>query len=212
MFERNLLFQSLNKVNDSVLITNAECIILFSNSTYKETRLANDAKIIGKHFGDESLKICDARQCEEISTNCKARKIWTGVIRGKQGGGIVQSDSLTVTPMFDTNGHLEFMLFVMHNITNELVKERNIQHLNKLETLRQVLGDISHDFKNILMAISIYAELLQDDANLSENSRKYLESIRNEIIRAQELQNNISAKFSTTTHACKNLFPLTLKP
>lgn len=207
LIERNLLFQSLNKVNDSVLITNAEGIILFSNSTYKETRLANDAKIIGKHFGDESLKICDARQCEEISTNCKARKIWTGVIRGKQGGGIVQSDSLTVTPMFDTNGHLEFMLFVMHNITNELVKERNIQHLNKLETLRQVLGDISHDFKNILMAISIYAELLQDDANLSENSRKYLESIRNEIIRAQELLRKVF-----NYHPClQKPFPINLK-
>lgn len=207
LIERNLLFQSLNKINDSVLITNDEGIVLFTNAAYKTSYSTNEIEIEGKHFSDETIRLFDPVHCNEITANCKARKVWTGIIRGRQGAGIVQSDSLTVTPMFDANGNLEFMLFVMHNITNELIKERNIQHINKLETLRQVVGDITHDFKNILMAISIYSELLQDDASLSENSNKYLEHIRQEINRAQELLRKIF-----NYHPCQQKpFPINLK-
>jgi signal transduction histidine kinase len=189
--ERNLLFQSLNKVNDSVLIANAQGIILFVNSSFIETNKVNEDEVLGKYFGDRVSGIREPSHCDEILANCKAKKIWTGVIKSNYNGGITQGHSLTVTPMFDTAGNLEFMIFVMHNITNEIIKERNTQHINKLETLSKVLNAKTHDFKNILMAISIYTELLQDASNLDENAQKYLRNIANENLRAQDLLRKI---------------------
>lgn len=93
----------------------------------------------------------------------------------------------------------------MNHLAEELEKEKALR--NQMEGNRnQLIRDISHDLKNPLMGIQGYAELCMGKEDITQQQlQDYLELIRNNSIRANELLMNLFdyAKLESADFALK---------
>ena len=87
----------------------------------------------------------------------------------------------------DEQGRLLHFEGTVEDITEQRELEQQLRQMQKMEAVSRLAGGVAHDFNNVLMAISSYAELLQ--LKLSENdvARKYLDEIGKAIDRAASL-------------------------
>ena len=99
-------------------------------------------------------------------------------------------------PEVDSDGKRIKMTGILQDITNQKndIKEkekleRELQQMQKMESLGQLTGGIAHDFNNMLAIILGYNELAQVVANSTDNEqlKKYLEQIEISSRRASDL-------------------------
>lgn len=65
--------------------------------------------------------------------------------------------------------------------------EAQVQQLQKMDAVGRLAGGVAHDFNNILGAISLYCDLLDDEANQAEAVRENVREIRRVTDRAAAL-------------------------
>ena len=70
----------------------------------------------------------------------------------------------------------------VEDTTRQRELEEQLMQMQKIEAIGRLAGGVAHDFNNILMAISSYAELLCRKLPDADNSRRYVE----EIVRATD--------------------------
>jgi len=81
----------------------------------------------------------------------------------------------------DSDGQILFFEGTVEDITTQRVLEQEMRQMQKIEAIGRLAGGVAHDFNNILMAISSYAELL--DKKLTDAApRRYA----GEIVKATE--------------------------
>lgn len=97
--------------------------------------------------------------------------------------------------VFDNEGRLTNLVGVAFDITERKQNEAKRENLQlqlaqsqKMESVGQLAGGISHDFNNLLSIINGYAQMLHDDEMLKESQRLKLE----EIMRAGELATSLT--------------------
>lgn len=78
-------------------------------------------------------------------------------------------------------------LLMIRDVTREREIQERIQMQDRLAVVGQLAAGIAHDFNNIMAAIVIYADLMQADTTISENSREYLSIIQRQVERATSL-------------------------
>jgi len=71
------------------------------------------------------------------------------------------------------------------------LRTRQLEEARRLEALGNIAGGIAHDFKNILMGVSGYTELLQQDDVTEEDKKRYLKEILTAVDNGTDLSNQI---------------------
>jgi len=71
--------------------------------------------------------------------------------------------------------------------------EQQLRQSQKMEAVGQLAGGVAHDFNNLLGVILGYCELLESRTDLSAESRKMIEQIRNAGISAKDLTRHLLA-------------------
>ena len=87
----------------------------------------------------------------------------------------------------DATGRMFYFEGSVQDITEQRELEHQLRQMQKIEAVGRLAGGVAHDFNNILMAISSYAELLQMRIKENDNSRKYLDEIGRAVDRAASL-------------------------
>jgi len=82
----------------------------------------------------------------------------------------------------DPEGRILYYEGTVEDITRHRELEDQLRQMQKIEAIGRLAGGVAHDFNNILMAISSYAELLCRKLPESEASRRYVD----EIVRATD--------------------------
>ncbi len=93
-------------------------------------------------------------------------------------------------PFLDENGLLQGIIGISREITKERLLEERYFSNQRIESLAYLANSISHDFNNILGAISGYTELLLQNEKNDEKSA-YLERIGNVITKGNEITKSI---------------------
>jgi len=112
--------------------------------------------------------------------------------------------NLNASSIRDEKGTVIRIRYVWRDITGHKRAERQIYLAQRMETIGRLIGNIAHDFNNILMAIIGYSKLMQmklkDDSPLKE----YIDNIVLSAERASTLIKNL--------HSLGKSQPMELKP
>jgi two-component system, cell cycle sensor histidine kinase and response regulator CckA len=87
----------------------------------------------------------------------------------------------------DSMGNILYFEGTIQDITHRRELEQQLQQMQKIEAVGRLAGGVAHDFNNILMAISSYAELLERKVS-DDGSRRYL----NEIVKATDRASSLT--------------------
>ncbi len=82
----------------------------------------------------------------------------------------------------DAGGNVLYYEGTVEDITRHRELEEQLRQMQKIEAIGRLAGGVAHDFNNILMAISSYAELLCRKLPGTDSSRRYVD----EIVRATD--------------------------
>jgi two-component system, cell cycle sensor histidine kinase and response regulator CckA len=90
------------------------------------------------------------------------------------------------------NGAVLYFEGTAQDITERREMEQQLRQMQKIEAIGRLAGGVAHDFNNILMAISSYAELLYGTGR-DENSKRYAEEIMTATDRGAALTHSLLA-------------------
>ncbi len=168
----------IEQSTESILLINPDGVIDYVNPAfYKNTGferneiLGNRPDIFRETFAEDEI-------FNDIWHTVRKGKMWSGIVRNRIRDGHLMTYETTISPYFESGGHIAGYMAILHNITESIRLEEQLRQSQKLESLGTLAGGIAHDFNNILTAIIGYndlalmkvAENLQLDNELQEIS------------------------------------------
>jgi len=93
----------------------------------------------------------------------------------------------------DAHGHIAYFEGTVQDITERRELEQQLRQMQKIEAVGRLAGGVAHDFNNILMAISSYAELLYARITKEDALRRYVDEISKATDRAASLTQGLLA-------------------
>ncbi len=100
---------------------------------------------------------------------------------------------IQAVPSFSEDGSPERIFGVLHDRTDLVEKERQLERAQRLQAFGQLAGGVAHDFNNLMSVILGNLELLQDSAiaQQSEIDREMIETSIRAIIRGRDLTQSL---------------------
>lgn len=92
----------------------------------------------------------------------------------RKDGAYIWVESV-VRPVLATDGEIESFITNIRDVNNRMEMEKHLRDSHKAEALNQITSGISHEFNNLLMAISGGLSLIKDDKNLTETQIELIE-------------------------------------
>ncbi len=130
---------------------------------------------------------------------------FTAVLKAQDGHTVAVEDT---TSLFALEG-TPVILSILHDITNRLRIESELQRMDKLESLGVLAGGIAHDFNNMLTGIVGNIELARTEER-QDHARALLDEAGQEILRARGLTQQLLtfARGGEPVRSVQNLAPI----
>lgn len=158
------LSAAVEQTDDSVVISDAEGMIIYVNPAYERTSGYDRAEVIGRQarqFKREQNGNADETLLDEICETLRVGRAWRGRLVSRRKSSEPYTDEATITPVRDEAGQVAAYVSVQRDVTRELELEAQLRQAQKMEAVGQLAGGIAHDFNNILTAIMGYVGLSQ---------------------------------------------------
>jgi PAS domain S-box-containing protein len=78
-------------------------------------------------------------------------------------------------------------VLALRDVTDELLKQQQVQRQERLAAIGQLAAGIAHDFNNIMSVVTVYTQLLAHAPNLSDRTQGQLQIIEQQAMRATEM-------------------------
>ncbi len=172
------LVQTMEQASDLMFLTDVQGKVIYANSLSKKYFDAS----AGNLFEQYSAK--DNKEAQKISS------LWQELSIGKSWQGkicLISSDreslviSLKAFPMIEDDFQLSQFVFVVEDVTQKQIAKRKLEQNQRLTTLGELASGVAHEFNNILLIISGFAELLGNEKN-----RAFTKEFSEEILMAVE--------------------------
>ncbi|MBC8206325.1 MAG: PAS domain S-box protein [Kiritimatiellales bacterium] len=158
--ELRRLSTAIEQSPETVMITDIKGTIQYVNPAFttitgytREEALGQNPRILKSRAHDEAFYAA-------MWKRLLAGQIWEGRIVNKRKDGSLFTEEASFAPVKDPNGDVTNFVAVKRDITKELLREEQMQQVQKMEAVGQLAGGIAHDFNNILQAILGFSELL----------------------------------------------------
>lgn len=187
---------TLNSIGDAVITADAERRVIRMNPVAEQ--------LTGWSFEDARLQpidrifnIINATGRQPVS-NSFDQVIKSGetlhltkntILISRDGSEYHIADS--AAPLRDDNGDILGMVLVFSDITEQKMKDEQLQHSMKMDALGKLTGGIAHDFNNLLGVILGYSELLIDQLDDQSNQKRYADNIYQAGERARKLTSKL---------------------
>jgi len=178
---------------ESIIITNTNGEICYTNSTFEKMTGFTSKEVIGQKPKILQSGQHDSPFYELIWDKILNGERWEGrLINTRKDGQRFYVES-TIYPIFNKHGEIINYTSVSHDITHEMAIEKEIRQAQKMVMLGELAGGISHDFNNILTAILGYVALCMNAVNDTDQIYAYLKEIVRAGDRAAKLVRQILA-------------------
>lgn len=182
-----LLYNVVEQMNESLLITNVEGIIEYVNPTFEKQTGYKFLEILGKKPSILKSGQHEKEFYKNLWNTISSGNIWKNELVNKDRNGNLFVEYAIIFPIKNTENQITHFAAVKRNITKEKKLEEQLSQSQKMESIGRLAGGIAHDFNNILTVISGYADLLIGSRNPGSTEWKQLSTILQSADTAQKL-------------------------
>jgi PAS domain S-box-containing protein len=186
--ERLRLGAAVEQASDAVIMLDLDGRIQYVNAAFESiNRMFRDG-VVGRSY----LELINGDPAESAIRDAIAKgTAWHGqLIRPGPDRRPVELE-VTISPTTDPSGRVLGGLVTEKDVTQENALQRQVRQAQKMEALGTLAGGITHDFNNILGAITINTELALLDLDLSHPARRPLPTVLQAANRGKELVKQI---------------------
>ena len=162
---------AVDNTTDNVIITDPEGIVIYANRSVEKITGYRPEEAIGKKSGALWKSPMPVEYYQKMwDTIKKQKKTFTSEIQNKRKNGEVYTALISIYPILDKNGEIEFFVSVERDITKE-------KEVDKAKT--EFVSLASHQLRTPLTAINWYIEMLQskDVGVLNDKQNEYFSEI-----------------------------------
>jgi PAS domain S-box-containing protein len=195
--ERDRLAVTLRSLGEGVIATDTAGKILLMNPVAEEITGWDEREAIGKPV-NVVLKIRRGRDlpssidvvCEIVSE----RKVVSGTADTylEKRDGSLREISDRGAPIIGEDGLVSGAVLVISDVTERRALEREIQRIQKVESLGILAGGIAHDFNNILMAVLGNISLARLNLREEDENWNILSEAEKAVLQAKRLTSQLS--------------------
>jgi len=187
------LVTALSKVGESIIITDAEGRITYTNPFFEKMTGYSSEEVIGEFAGflnDETQG--DSPPCG-MRESIVSGKVWKGtIVNRKKDGTRFEAESI-VTPITDDSGEVVSCVTVKRDVTNERLLEKQYFQSQKMAAIGQFAQKVVHDFTNALNVILGNNELIIDMISYSPQALQYTNNINSSVNKIAKLISQLLA-------------------
>jgi PAS domain S-box-containing protein len=162
---------AMDNTFEQVVITDSEGTVIYANQAVEKITGYKPEEALGKKSGvlwkTPMLQEYYQKMWNIIKNQ---KKVFIGEIQNKRKNGEIYVAAISISPILDKNGEVEFFVSIERDITKE-------KEIDKAKT--EFVSLASHQLRTPLTAINWYVEMLQsgDAGKLNKTQGKYLEEI-----------------------------------
>lgn len=194
--ELRKISQAITQSPVSIVITNANGIIEYTNPKFTEVTEFEASEAIGKNPRMLKSNMMPPEFYTEFWDTISSGKIWTGELINKTKSGRLYWASKSVSPIFDERGKITHYVAVCEDISekkkteNELIKAKEkAEESDRLKS--SFLANISHEIRTPMNGILGFAELLKEPDLTPDNQKEFLNMIEKSGLRMLNIINDL---------------------
>ena len=203
---RNLQ-HAVNQCQEIIFLTDAAGVIERVNPAFEEITGYSSLDGVGK---DLSWIAAEGPKSKSY------RRIWEQVFQGRTYRGTLQVRrkqgdpcqlDVAIAPVRDSNGRIASLVCTGRDTSGQRELETQLEQARRLDAIGTLAGGVAHDFNNMLMVISAYAELALESPSAEHSLWRYLHEILTASRRAADLTRQLLA-FGRKQVQCLQLLSL----
>ncbi|MCX5818963.1 MAG: PAS domain S-box protein [Deltaproteobacteria bacterium] len=190
IMESERRFRSLSESAPDIIYTlDMEGVFTYVNPAWERILGHRVEDVLGKHFIDflrkEEIPLYSSFFQETLDKGRIVRGDVIGTLQHKDGSD--RFFNISGAPNLNAAGEMTGIVGTLKDVTEQRKLESQLRHASKMTALGRLTGGISHDFNNILQAISAYNQLLTMKKTEDDPDWKYLMNIDGLTKRATDL-------------------------
>lgn len=181
------LSQAVEQAMVSVIITDTGGNMEFVNPKFLQMTGYSREDTIGRNTRILKSGKTSPETYKNLWDTITAGNAWQGELCNKKKNGEYYWELAQISPMKNEEGTITGYLAINEDISDlkqahleQIALKEQLYHAQKLESVGRLAGGVAHDFNNVLMAITGYANLIQmeeeDITTIHNYARKLLDS------------------------------------
>jgi PAS domain S-box-containing protein len=166
-----------NQMNEAVIILDSDFIVVQANPRSLE--------ILGTKWEDLKLK-----SIQSVLPSIKLKQEMQDIEINYKDGNKIHTWSITIKALGNHDQKLGYIL-ILRDLTVRKKVEKELQKIEKLESIGILAGGIAHDFRNLLISISGYSNLLKDRLKNDATLFKWVKRIKDAAEQAEKLSSRL---------------------
>lgn len=176
---------AVENVSDQIIITDPDANIIYANDVIKSNTGFTKEEVIGKNPGELWGGQMEKKYYEKMwKTTKEEKKIFAGEVTNKRKNGETYIAAVSIAPIVDQNGEVQFFVGIERDVTVE-------KEIDRMKT--EFISLASHQLRTPLSAIKWFTEMVLagDAGKLKPEQKEYLEQVYKSNERMIELVNSL---------------------
>ncbi|MDQ6959725.1 MAG: PAS domain S-box protein, partial [Mariprofundaceae bacterium] len=148
-----LLESAVSAVRESIIITDANGIIVYVNPSFTRNTGFQAEDAMGKTPAILNSKQQSKGFYKQFWATLKAGEPWSGRILDRKKDGTIFPVHLSVAPIFDGRGEITHFVAVHEDLSHAEALQKKMAQAQKMEAVGTLVGGVAHDFNNMLASM-----------------------------------------------------------
>jgi len=189
----NKLSAAVEQTPAVVVITDPSARIEYANPAFTRITGYTLEEALGKNPSLLKSGETPVEVYKDLWQTITAGREWRGVLRNRRKDGTLFWERVVISAVRDAAGKTTSYVAVKEDITEQKGLEDQLHQAQKMESIGRLAGGVAHDFNNMLMVISGYADLTLMQTASDDPRHQGLQEIKNAARRSADLTRQLLA-------------------